>query len=255
MKKKLISLLLSAIIIVAFMPTSSVSAKVNIPKGAVEFNGNYYYIYDQQSVWEYAKKNCEAVGGHLVTITSMEEESFVEGLIGQSESYYWMGADYTDYSTGTFKWITDEKSDYTKWAIREPKNSIYYDVLVFSKDGWNTWEDYEKLEYICEWEMNDYKDSLPSRVIINSAKKASSTSVNVSWRELKDCEGYSVYMKTGANGTYSKIASIDEVDITTFGAENLVKGETYYFKVRAFKTIFGEKSYGELSAAKKITLK
>jgi hypothetical protein len=253
--KKLICIFLVTIFLIFLIPINNVSAKVNIPKGAVEYNGNYYYIYKQQATWEYAKTNCESVGGHLVTITSIDEQTFIEGFIGQSEISFWMGATYTNYSSGEFKWVTGEKSDYTKWQENDPKNSIYYDVLVFNNVGWSVYEDYERLQYICEWEMNDYSESLPTKVIINSAKKSSNTSVNISWKEIKDAEGYSIYRKTGSEGEYEKIVSIDEADITTYSVENLSNGTTYYFRIRAFKTIYGEKSYGELSAAKKIALK
>ncbi|RHS97419.1 hypothetical protein DW903_18740 [Ruminococcus sp. AM42-10AC] len=38
------------------------------------WNGHYYTIYDSSMDWESAKKYCKKQGGHLVTITSKEEQ-------------------------------------------------------------------------------------------------------------------------------------------------------------------------------------
>lgn len=46
--------------------TSSVSS--------ILWNGHYYTIYDSSMDWESAKKYCKKQGGHLVTITSKEEQ-------------------------------------------------------------------------------------------------------------------------------------------------------------------------------------
>jgi YHS domain-containing protein len=95
---------------------------------------------------------------------------------------------------------------------------------------------------------------LPKQVTVTGLKKASSKSANLSWKKIDDAKGYSVYMKKGKNGTYKKVADIKSKSITTYTAKKLSVGQTYYFCVRAYKTIFGEKSYGELSKEKKITL-
>ncbi len=102
--------------------------------------------------------------------------------------------------------------------------------------------------------MDDYSVSLPSKASILSIKKVSKNTINISWKEMKDVEGYSIYMKTEPNGIYQKIAETNEADISTYNVENLNKGETYYFRVRAYKSIYGEKSYGELSVPKKLKL-
>ena len=52
--------------------TETASVTMNIPNGAKEFNGHYYYVYEgnDYSDWNAAQEYCVTQGGHLATITS-----------------------------------------------------------------------------------------------------------------------------------------------------------------------------------------
>ena len=67
--------------------------------------------------------------------------------------------------------------------------------------------------------------------------------------------GYVVYMSTSKNGTYSKIATIKGASTTSLVKKNLASGNTYYFKVRAYKTVGNTNIYGAYSAVKSVTVK
>ena len=83
------------------------------------YNGHSYYFFDRQSTWYAAKQLSESYGGHLVTITSAAENSFVSGLAGGQS--VWIGA--TDQgSEGSFKWVNGETFRYSNWASGEPNN-------------------------------------------------------------------------------------------------------------------------------------
>jgi hypothetical protein len=62
-------------------------------------------------------------------------------------------------------------------------------------------------------------------------------------------------MKTGKKGTYKKIDTVKGASTTTYIADGLKSGKTYYFRIRAYKKIYGERCYGELSIEKKIKMK
>ncbi|MHC4251825.1 MAG: protein kinase domain-containing protein, partial [Planctomycetota bacterium] len=51
----------------------------NVPPDAVEFGGHRYKLFTEKMSWHDAKAFCERAGGHLVTITSKEENDFVTG--------------------------------------------------------------------------------------------------------------------------------------------------------------------------------
>ena len=76
--------------------------------------------------WENAKKYCKKQGGHLVTITSKEEQSTVSSLVSRgSKNFYWLGAE-RDYDRDDFySWITGEPIGYTNYDIE----NIYIDGL------------------------------------------------------------------------------------------------------------------------------
>lgn len=72
--------------------------------------------------WREATAYCESLGGHLVTITSQEEQTFIENLIKNgAREQYWIGA--TDEANeGVWRWVTGEPWNYENWATYEPSN-------------------------------------------------------------------------------------------------------------------------------------
>src|SRR5207248_589334 len=75
------------------------------PPGSVSFNGHNYLFVSTLTTWNLARDYCASLGGHLVTITSPAENTFVQNLAGAGDK--WMGL--TDSAVeGTFVWITGE---------------------------------------------------------------------------------------------------------------------------------------------------
>jgi hypothetical protein len=181
-------------------------------------------------------------------ITSAQEEAFVEKIAGSHSC--WIGA-YTD-SKENKKWVNGEKFSYY------PRGSKFYSddwYFYLSSDVWtssskNKWLDY----YICEWDTST-ATVLPAQVKFTSLKKASSTQAVLSWKKVSGAKGYAIYMKTGKKGTYKKIDTVKGASTTTYIASGLKSGKTYYFRIRAYKKIYGERCYGELSIEKKIKMK
>ncbi|MCL1891354.1 MAG: polysaccharide deacetylase family protein [Coriobacteriia bacterium] len=63
-----------------------------------------------------------------------------------------------------------------------------------------------------------------------TAKKKSGSSIKVAWGKVKKAKQYSVYRSTAQNGTYKEIASLKG---RSFADENLARGKTYFYKVKA----------------------
>ena len=151
------------------------------PSGTVK--GPYGHCYEAVLApglsWYDAKAACEARGGHLVTITSMWENTFVFSLVSDINAFWyldyygnglgpWLGGYQEPGSAepdGGWKWVTGEPFVYTNWEVDQPDNmggALDQNALRFFKAGgligdrWDDSEAYNPVEhrmgYICEYE-------------------------------------------------------------------------------------------------------
>src|SRR5699024_7216445 len=71
----------------------------NITENILEFGGHKYKLYNDKSMsWEEAKTFCEEQGGHLVTITSADEQDAIYEYAKQFDihSDIWIGVSDTN---------------------------------------------------------------------------------------------------------------------------------------------------------------
>lgn len=139
---------------------------------SAEWNGHRYQIYNENLTWEQAKAKCESLGGHLATITSQKEQSFIERLLRNSELEfygYWLGAKADD--SGWWHWVTDEvfERQYANFALGQPDGAGY--LQIFTPDSelsqyelytFGKWDDttndgtgagpVNQHGFICEWD-------------------------------------------------------------------------------------------------------
>jgi hypothetical protein len=88
------------------------------------------------------------MGGHLVTITSSGEQSFLYGLWPSG----WIGLT-DEVVEGTWRWVTGETYSYTNWNSGEPNNSGNEDYVQFVSNGrWNDLNNNSSLPYVLEFE-------------------------------------------------------------------------------------------------------
>ncbi len=166
------------------------SHTLDIPNDAISYDGNYYKAFEESLDWFEAKARCEEMGGHLMTVTSSEEQNIIADLLNNSpRDNYWLGATDTEVE-GEWKWITGEPFEYTNWNAGEPNNreslegefENYLHVSPSIKFKWN--DAYYDLDervtggvnlntagFICEWENpHIYTDSCKAseRVIVDA---------------------------------------------------------------------------------------
>ena len=86
--------------------------------------------------------------------------------------------------------------------------------------------------------------------------KISSTKgkANLIWNDIAGESGYAIYMATSKNGTYAHLANY-KANSTQATKSKLTSGKTYYFKIRAYKTVNGAKVYSAFSAVKSVKVK
>ena len=150
------------------------------PTGTVTWdNGhNYQAVLAPGISWDQAQDSCEARGGHLVTITSAEENAFVFSLVRCDTAFWyldaygnglgpWLGGYQPSGSVEPdegWRWVTDEPFVYTNWDTGQPGDlgEIDQNRLRFFKTGGligDRWDDCEpdnptahRLGYICEYD-------------------------------------------------------------------------------------------------------
>lgn len=138
-------------------------------------NGHFYELVSHPYItWTEAKAAAEATlrcgqPGHLVTITSAEEQDFlVTSFGGPNLHTKWMGAFQpvsTDDDNG-WEWVTGEPFVYTNWGGLEPNNTNYGPYYGYEDAGnfyfndgtWNDapsgWNLYGAGGYVVEWDVD-----------------------------------------------------------------------------------------------------
>lgn len=131
------------------------------------FGGHYYLVIEDEMSFGDAKAYAENLGGHLLTVTSQEEQDFAVSLLegrGARVSY-WLG--FTDEnSDGAFVWTTGEAGGYSAWAEGQPnERKEGENCAVISRNGsWNATSDAANgVGIIIEWDSAEaaYPKTLP----------------------------------------------------------------------------------------------
>ncbi len=124
--------------------------------GLETYNGHQYMLFSRGLSWTAAKSACEALGGHLVTITSEEENAFVHTLAAGNN--VWLGGNNIKDS-GQFDWTTGEEVSYTNWGPGRPDDANWgigflrkeY-LYMYNNSEWGNNSNQTDYYYICEWE-------------------------------------------------------------------------------------------------------
>ncbi len=94
--------------------------------------------------------------------------------------------------------------------------------------------------------------TLPTVGKVSASTKAGNEMALVSWKKISGATGYQVYRSTSKNGTYKKVKTITSGSTTSYTNYLLTANKTYYYKVRAYKTVNGKNVYGSFSAVKSV---
>lgn len=86
-------------------------------------------------------------------------------------------------------------------------------------------------------------------------KSQKAKTITVKWKKDVGANGYEIYMSTSKTKGYSKIKTITKNSTISYTATKLKTGQTYYFKVKAYKTVNNGKVYGSYSDIKSVKSK
>ena len=116
------------------------------------FGGHHYSLWLQPMEWNDAKKFCESFEGHLVTITSKEEQKWVDKSFRKPKLDIWLGG-YDKKNDGRWTWVTGEPWVYVNAGVYMGKKKWGNTLFMSKEDG--TWGGYDPetvWPFIIEWE-------------------------------------------------------------------------------------------------------
>lgn len=73
-------------------------------------------------------------------------------------------------------------------------------------------------------------------------------SAKLTWNKIAGANGYEIYRSTSKNGTYEHIKRMTSGSSVAYTDSSLATGRTYYYKIRAYRTVSGKRVYGAFSS-------
>lgn len=122
--------------------------------------------------------------------------------------------------------ITDAET--TSYKDTKATGRYYYAVRAYKKVNGKT---YTSLR------ANSIQSSVLKKTKITLKQKGIEQKVTVSWTQIKNADGYQVYMKVGKNGTWKHETNFNSM--FTSASFDVPVGKYVYFKVRAIRKIDG----------------
>lgn len=173
------------------------------PKNTITYNSHKYEFYSSTATFAQAMEYCEKNGGHLVTITSKEENDKMLELVEDYSGSAWIGA--TKFSSSNWYWINSEPyAENNLWAAGEPNNDGGVELftnLYFSSNNKGKWNDInanirDVKGFICEYDdivnPNNYT---PVAVVENNGYRYELYDDQVDWQTAKRiCEKKGGYL-------------------------------------------------------------
>lgn len=94
----------------------------------------------------------------------------------------------------------------------------------------------------------------PAKAVIKKIQNRGGN-ILISWKKVKDADGYVVYKKEGSKGKFRNVKTLKASYSKQYKSMGIKKGKVYSYKIKAYKILKGKKVYGDFSEIKKIKVK
>jgi fibronectin type 3 domain-containing protein len=222
---------------------STISTSFN--NAALTTNSTYYY-----KIRAYRTIGTTKVYGSYSAVVSAKPTLAVPGSVkAVSSSYNSISTSWTEVSgasgyevyratssTGTYSLVGSTISTSFNNAVLTTNSTYYYKIRAYRTIG--TTKVYGSYSAVVS--------AKPTLAVPGSAKAVSSSynSISTSWAAVSGASGYEVYRAASSTGTYTRVGS---TTATSFKNVSLTTNTTYYYKIRAYRTIGITKVYSSYS--------
>ena len=205
------------------------------------FSVKAYRKADGKTLWGQAtRKDVTTASGKPSTFSAKESYNTVD--LSWREVKGADGYKVYVYNSKKKKYTTLKNVKGNKYTAEELKSGTTYKFAVkpYAKENGKTY--YGKPVYLTV-------TTKLTRPTITA--KITSKGNAISWSKINGAEGYVLYYSNTKDGSYKKLKT---TTATSYTHTKPSKSKAYYYKVRAYKTVNGEKIYSSFSTVKKAKL-
>ena len=159
------------------------------------------------------------------------------------------GYEVYQYNSGTKKYsrvATVTKTSYTRTGLKTGTKYTYKVRAYKNADKEKLYSSYSKAA--------SAKPAL-SKAAGVKAKNSKGKKAAVSWKKVSGASGYEVYRSTKKKAGFKKITTIKKNGTVKYTNKKLKKGKTYYYKIKAYRTVNSKKVYASFSNTAKVKIK
>jgi len=114
--------------------------------GWTEFNNSCYQFFGSFESWQNSALSCQSLGGHLTSVHSAEEDTFIQSLTNGGGKAYWIGG-YS--SPGGWVWSDQTQFDYPHLYDTDSGQCLFQSTSHYG-DGWSSHTCISSFYYICK---------------------------------------------------------------------------------------------------------
>lgn len=153
---------------------------------------------------------------------------------------------YYKSGNSSWKYLTQTgDTSYVHTGVTTGKTYTYYVRGYRNVDGEKVFGSYSK---------GKEGKAVPRQAKIKKGT-AGSKKATLTWDKVNGASGYRIYYKNSENGEWHYVTQIGKGSTTSYTHKNLKSGKTYYYTMRAYRTVNGEKIFGSYSDWKSVKIK
>ena len=123
---------------------------------------NVYELYERAYPTAVAAEVAESKGGHLVSLTSEEEQTALVNWIQEYSDIQSVLLGANDSTTeGKWQWLSGEEWNYAPWADGEPNDTNGIEdnaILMLSSEQWNDVAGINAYSFVIEYDLEEWLD-------------------------------------------------------------------------------------------------